>query len=371
MKNETGHWGINKGLSKLGKGDVVYTFGQMRYLTGNGNAEDGLYFYHGNHLSSTQVITNLFGNITQQVLYAPFGEVITEHNAYWHNGLLPDYMFNGKELDEESGMYYYEARYYNPPTFISRDPLFEMYPTISPYAYCNNNPVKYIDPDGRKIVPTNEGGNIAIKIFLSTFSEKTLNKAFGLSVGRRNGGIIYSSDHSNFRLSKQEFTKALGRNGKNMTESDRNGAYSFYKALQSNEIYEVEAWKPTTNHRGQGYNRVLTPDKRGNYSEQGTTVGYDKMEDFALPCDLYNNIFSRILPNGDKTGDFWQADNNFAYNEVFNQNRKEQGAIFGDGFNFYENLGLGTLKKSAGRIVIDARNEKFDLGKAFQLLLGD
>jgi RHS repeat-associated protein len=58
-------------------------------------------------------------------------------------------MFNAKELDEESGMYYYEARYYAPPTFISRDPLFEKYPFMSPYAYCANNPVKYIDPDGR------------------------------------------------------------------------------------------------------------------------------------------------------------------------------------------------------------------------------
>jgi hypothetical protein len=45
-------------------------------------------------------------------------------------------------------MYYYSARYYNPPTFISRDPLFEKYPTLSPYAYVANNPLKYIDPDG-------------------------------------------------------------------------------------------------------------------------------------------------------------------------------------------------------------------------------
>jgi RHS repeat-associated protein len=57
-------------------------------------------------------------------------------------------MFNAKELDEESGMYYYEARYYAPPSFISRDPHFESYPTMSPYAYCANNPVKYIDPTG-------------------------------------------------------------------------------------------------------------------------------------------------------------------------------------------------------------------------------
>jgi len=51
-------------------------------------------------------------------------------------------------LDEENGMYYYSARYYAPPTFISRDPMFEKYPSISPYTYCGNNPVNKIDPTG-------------------------------------------------------------------------------------------------------------------------------------------------------------------------------------------------------------------------------
>jgi RHS repeat-associated protein len=49
----------------------------------------------------------------------------------------------------ENGMYYYSARYYAPPTFISRDPLFEKYPFMSPYTYCANNPVILVDPDGR------------------------------------------------------------------------------------------------------------------------------------------------------------------------------------------------------------------------------
>jgi RHS repeat-associated protein len=95
------------------------------------------------------------------VLYAPFGEVITEYNAYWHNGLVPDYMFNAKELDEESGMYYYEARYYAPPSFISRDPLFEKKPFMSPYAYARNNPVIMIDPDGRDEYEFDKKGNHA------------------------------------------------------------------------------------------------------------------------------------------------------------------------------------------------------------------
>ena len=48
-------------------------------------------------------------------------------------------------------MYYYEARYYKPPVFTSRDAMFEKYFWMSPYTYCANNPVKYVDPDGREI----------------------------------------------------------------------------------------------------------------------------------------------------------------------------------------------------------------------------
>ncbi len=64
---------------------------------------------------------------------------------------LPKYAFNAKELDEETGMYYYEARYYAPPVFTSRDPMFEKYFWMTPYAYCANNPLKYVDPSGKKL----------------------------------------------------------------------------------------------------------------------------------------------------------------------------------------------------------------------------
>ncbi|MDR1793099.1 MAG: RHS repeat-associated core domain-containing protein [Bacteroidales bacterium] len=106
------------------------------------------HYYTGNHLSSTQLVTDGTGDVVQQVEYAPFGEVVNEYNIDWSSGQVPDFKFNAKELDEESGMYYFEARYQSPPVFISRDVMFEKYPTLSPYAYCANNPVKYIDPDG-------------------------------------------------------------------------------------------------------------------------------------------------------------------------------------------------------------------------------
>ena len=75
--------------------------------------------------------------------------ITTEYAPLWQNGTLPKYSFNAKELDEETGMYYYEARYYKPPVFTSRDPMFEKYFWMTPYAYCANNPVKYVDPSGR------------------------------------------------------------------------------------------------------------------------------------------------------------------------------------------------------------------------------
>lgn len=79
-----------------------------------------------------------YGNasMVQGFLYAPFGEITNEHNAGWQSGVLPKYSFTAKEFDYETGMYYYEARYMAPSTFISRDPLFEKYLTFSSYTYC-------------------------------------------------------------------------------------------------------------------------------------------------------------------------------------------------------------------------------------------
>ena len=101
-------------------------------------------------------VTDAQQSVVQSFLYAPYGEIISEYNTHVMGEAFPKYSFNAKELDEETGMYYYEARYYAPPTFTSRDPLFEKYPSISPYAYCANNPVKYVDPSGREVEITGE-----------------------------------------------------------------------------------------------------------------------------------------------------------------------------------------------------------------------
>ncbi len=84
----------------------------------------------------------------QYIHYAPYGELIANQSAA---GYDERYKFTGKERDAESGYDAFGARYYSSifGHFTSPDPMSDKYPNISPYAYCNWNPVKYVDPDGR------------------------------------------------------------------------------------------------------------------------------------------------------------------------------------------------------------------------------
>jgi RHS repeat-associated protein len=107
------------------------------------------FYYHSDHLGSSSLIPDLDGNEAQHIEYGPFGEVfIEERNSTWNT----PYKFNAKELDEETGLYYYGARYYDPrvSVWLGVDLMAEKYPGVSGYTYCANNPVKFIDPDGKE-----------------------------------------------------------------------------------------------------------------------------------------------------------------------------------------------------------------------------
>jgi RHS repeat-associated protein len=79
-----------------------------------------------------------------------FTETLTSNYSCKNTG---NYSFSAKEKDEESGLSYFGARYYDSELgiFISRDPLFEKYPHVSPYTYCLNNPLRYTDPTGMEV----------------------------------------------------------------------------------------------------------------------------------------------------------------------------------------------------------------------------
>jgi len=112
-----------------------------------------LYYYHPDHLGSSSLITDNNGTLVQHIQYVPFGEVFVEERASASSWQTP-YLFNAKELDDETGLYYYGARYYDPRTsvWLSVDPLAEKYPNVGSYVYCVNNPVKFVDPDGKRLI---------------------------------------------------------------------------------------------------------------------------------------------------------------------------------------------------------------------------
>jgi len=71
-------------------------------------------------------------------------------------------LFNGKEQDEESGLYYYGARYYDArkSLWLSVDPMTDTHLGLSPYLYCLGNPVRYIDPNGMDEYGVNTLGKV-------------------------------------------------------------------------------------------------------------------------------------------------------------------------------------------------------------------
>ncbi|NMA23638.1 MAG: RHS repeat-associated core domain-containing protein, partial [Spirochaetales bacterium] len=96
--------------------------------------------------------------------YMPTGELFAEQRDHW----ATPYRFNGKELDEETGLYYYGARYYTPELgiWLSVDPLSDKYPSMSAFMYCAGNPVVLVDPDGREIVVVGAVSQSYVKSYL-------------------------------------------------------------------------------------------------------------------------------------------------------------------------------------------------------------
>ena len=115
----------------------------------NDTTKEVTFFYHSDHLGSTSYITDDKANITQYDAYLPYGELLVDEHSSSED--LP-YKFNGKQFDEETGLYYYGARYMNPVTSLwyGVDPMAEKYMTIGAYVYCVSNPIRFLDLIGKE-----------------------------------------------------------------------------------------------------------------------------------------------------------------------------------------------------------------------------
>ncbi|WP_303909487.1 RHS repeat domain-containing protein, partial [Thiohalomonas denitrificans] len=146
-----------------------------------GSNGEQLFYYHPDHLGSTGYVTRENGEVHEHIQYFPFGETWVQQGG---NTEKSPYLFTGKELDEETGLYYFGARYYDPRTSVwqSADPILGEYlpdgrepvrlsmpslenqwrpsynlrgmggvfksNNLALYGYSFSNPVAFMDPDG-------------------------------------------------------------------------------------------------------------------------------------------------------------------------------------------------------------------------------
>ena len=136
-------------------------FGYLHSLTNHPNTVSTLYFYHPDHLGSASWITNIYGRTIQHLYYLPWGEDFVNQKTTSFSSM---YTFSAKERDSETGLSYFGSRYYSSDLsiWLSVDPMSDKYPSLSPYTYCADNPVKLTDPDGRWIPGLDEDYNITV-----------------------------------------------------------------------------------------------------------------------------------------------------------------------------------------------------------------
>ena len=177
-------WQMSDATADWLHGKHVYV-GEDRIATkysseGNLNTEaekTRVYYYHSDHLGSAQVVTNHNGLLHERLEYTPYGELWID----WKSDLAPEdgtpFRFTGKEMDAETKLYYYGARYLDPRTsrWLSVDPAMGEYIPGAPvddevrrknqnlpnggifnyislhvYNYSNNNPIGFLDPNGEE-----------------------------------------------------------------------------------------------------------------------------------------------------------------------------------------------------------------------------
>ena len=161
------------------------------YSNAEGIEEKDIYFYHSDHLGSTSYITDANGEATQFVCYKPYGEaLVDEHNTSYEQ----PWKFNGKELDTETGLYYYGARYYEPvlAMWYGVDALAEKYPSMGGYVYCAGNPVKLVDVDGNEPLDYLLGivGALADNALCGLVDFRSFCADFATDAKDFNGGLI-------------------------------------------------------------------------------------------------------------------------------------------------------------------------------------
>ncbi|MCR9155560.1 MAG: RHS repeat-associated core domain-containing protein [Bacteroidetes bacterium] len=149
-----------------------------------------MYWYHPDYLGSVEFVTDMRGEAYQFFLNTPWGENLENQYAHTYTSFSSRFRFNGKEWDEETGNFYYGARYYNPKisVWLTVDPFAHKYPSLSSYTFTGNNPIIFVDPDGKEFKLAGNNRKAAFKQLRKAMARNGVD----LTMNKKTGALSYS-----------------------------------------------------------------------------------------------------------------------------------------------------------------------------------
>ena len=215
--------------------------------------------------------------------YIPYGEVFVEER---NNSFSTNYLFNAKELDNETGLYYYGARYLDPTgaMWLSVDPMWEKNIDANPYNYCHGNPITMVDPDG----------NIPIPVIVWGISE------IGLTIYDYYDSYNTISDKNSSAFEKSAFAGGLllgmilpgGGYGKGAKEGAKAVAKGVDKFSDTKKVANSTKQASTPGRRGAFRQAKKDAGKRQNVQPipQNNKLGKNKQFDLVKMTDSNGNV---------------------------------------------------------------------------------
>lgn len=291
-----------------------------------------VYWYHPDYVGSNELITDITGEPYQYFFYTPFGETILQEDAFSASYDNP-FRFNGKEIDPETGNYYYGARYYNPKwsVWLSVDAMAGNAHNIplTPFHFSANNPVMIIDPDGNDWVRNEETCEI-------TWNDNAIDQSSTPSGYSHIGdddavlahlGINQNSDYasdrgigmSNGGIDRRNYSP----NGAAMNQSATVGSAS--AAIILDIMYDENA-KSETNSMGKNFNGIIVRvSSNGTNTISGSntataTVNHNGFSDSKPLLRPYSDDIHMASPDWVGSSDFRIPTNQLQQNSYININ---------------------------------------------------